>query len=295
LVLFCCARPAIAYDLGDLNCDGVVDVLDVDPFVLALVDPAGYAAEYPACDINLADMNGDGLANGGDIQPFVTTTTQLVPCHLGSKYAWVSKSVSATGSSAKIRTRSTTLCGEPTADTPAGSFAWAGVTEVQGSTPVKWIQIGYGRYRADTGPSTTVYYERYAETRAGPGPNDYDYKRGPTPDAGTHEYKCYLLSSLLNVVYYDYDGMAWYHWQHSGLRDWSGTDYQYEAEIWNREDQMVGTSSAKCNFTECKYAANWAMFENANITTGDVHTDDAAEWGIERVSSTAFNVCDKNP
>lgn len=57
---------------GDMNCDGVVSVGDIAGFVLALTDPAAYAATYPACDINNADVNGDGAVSVGDIGPFVT-------------------------------------------------------------------------------------------------------------------------------------------------------------------------------------------------------------------------------
>lgn len=217
------------------------------------------------------------------------------PCTSGNKYADVIKSASATGCSAKIRTRTTTLCGEPTANTAAASAAWVGVTKEQGGTPVKWGQVGYVRERARTGPTTTVLYRRYAETKAGPAPADYDFHPGPTPEAGTHEYKCYLISSLFGTWKYDYDGLPWYQFTHNGWRNVTGTRYDYSAEIWNKEDQMVGTASAKCNFTECKYAVNWGAFQNASIATGDLHTDDAAEWGIERVSSTAFNIWDKNP
>ena len=57
--------------LGDLNCDGVLNAFDIDPFVLALTDPAGYAAAWPNCDRMLADINGDGVVNAFDIDPFV--------------------------------------------------------------------------------------------------------------------------------------------------------------------------------------------------------------------------------
>ena len=63
------------YDLGDLNCDGVLNAFDIDPFVLALTDPAGYTAAWPDCDINLADCNGDGVINAFDIDPFVELLT----------------------------------------------------------------------------------------------------------------------------------------------------------------------------------------------------------------------------
>jgi hypothetical protein len=56
---------------GDTNCDGELDVADIAAFALAVVDPAGYAAAYPACNPDRADMNGDGLVDGLDIQTFV--------------------------------------------------------------------------------------------------------------------------------------------------------------------------------------------------------------------------------
>jgi hypothetical protein len=56
---------------GDLNCDGLVNAFDIDPFVLALTNPAGYALAYPDCNILSADANGDGLVNAFDIDPFV--------------------------------------------------------------------------------------------------------------------------------------------------------------------------------------------------------------------------------
>ncbi|TWT41058.1 hypothetical protein RAS1_37490 [Phycisphaerae bacterium RAS1] len=57
--------------LGDLNCDGDVNILDINAFTLALSDPAGYAIAYPDCDILLADVNGDGSADILDINPFI--------------------------------------------------------------------------------------------------------------------------------------------------------------------------------------------------------------------------------
>ena len=58
-------------DAGDLNCDAAVNSFDIDPFVLALTDPAGYASAYPDCSRLLADCNGDGVVNSFDIDPFV--------------------------------------------------------------------------------------------------------------------------------------------------------------------------------------------------------------------------------
>jgi murein tripeptide amidase MpaA len=56
---------------GDLNCDGIVDTADIDGFVLALVNPTGYAAAHPHCDAQHADCNGDGAVDTADIDTFV--------------------------------------------------------------------------------------------------------------------------------------------------------------------------------------------------------------------------------
>jgi hypothetical protein len=63
------------YQPGDLNCDGLLNTFDIDPFVLALTDPDGYEAAYPDCERTLADINGDGMVNVFDIDPFVMLLT----------------------------------------------------------------------------------------------------------------------------------------------------------------------------------------------------------------------------
>ena len=68
-----CNPPA--NPVGDLNCDGVVDFGDINPFVLALANPAGYVAAYPDCNIALGDINDDGNVDFADINPFVALLT----------------------------------------------------------------------------------------------------------------------------------------------------------------------------------------------------------------------------
>ncbi|MFQ5411187.1 MAG: hypothetical protein ACE5EC_02780, partial [Phycisphaerae bacterium] len=51
---------------GDTNCDGFVNGLDVQSFVLAILDPAGYAVQFPMCNILNADTNGDTNVDTGD-------------------------------------------------------------------------------------------------------------------------------------------------------------------------------------------------------------------------------------
>ena len=68
----CEPNPCIC--VGDLNCDGLVDFGDINPFVLYLSNPSGWQATYPACPMLNGDINGDGTYGGssfGDINPFV--------------------------------------------------------------------------------------------------------------------------------------------------------------------------------------------------------------------------------
>ena len=63
--------------IGDVNCDGIVNAFDIDPFVLALASAGNinpfddYYAAWPECDGMLADCNDDGTVNAFDIDPFV--------------------------------------------------------------------------------------------------------------------------------------------------------------------------------------------------------------------------------
>lgn len=70
-----CAIGVCTPPPGDLNCDGIVNNFDIDPFVLALTDPGAYAATFPMCDVSAADINDDGVVNNFDIDPFVLLLT----------------------------------------------------------------------------------------------------------------------------------------------------------------------------------------------------------------------------
>lgn len=60
---------------GDLNGDSRVDFFDIDPFVLAIVDPVAHRAAFPLCARENADMNNDGRVDNFDIDAFVFRIT----------------------------------------------------------------------------------------------------------------------------------------------------------------------------------------------------------------------------
>ena len=73
--------------IGDMNCDGVIDFGDINPFVLYLSNLPVWQATYPCCDPKNGDINCDGLygypPDFGDINPFVALMGQCsngCPC-----------------------------------------------------------------------------------------------------------------------------------------------------------------------------------------------------------------------
>ncbi len=56
---------------ADPSCDNSADGIDIQFFIFALLDPAGYMAAYPFCDINRADMDLNGVVDLADVEPFV--------------------------------------------------------------------------------------------------------------------------------------------------------------------------------------------------------------------------------
>jgi len=61
----------VTFLLGDLNCDLRVDIGDINPFVLAVSNPALYQQSFPNCRLENADINQDGRVDFADINPFV--------------------------------------------------------------------------------------------------------------------------------------------------------------------------------------------------------------------------------
>jgi hypothetical protein len=66
------ARISLPWVTGDMNCDGLVNFDDINPFVLALTGQAAYEAEYPYCNWWVGDCNFDGFVDFDDVNCFVS-------------------------------------------------------------------------------------------------------------------------------------------------------------------------------------------------------------------------------
>ena len=54
-----------------MNCDGIVNYADINPFVASLNYPSGIGWPYANCPWLNGDINGDGTVSYADINAFV--------------------------------------------------------------------------------------------------------------------------------------------------------------------------------------------------------------------------------
>ena len=58
-------------DRGDLNCDGVINALDIEPFMQAMFEPDLYDGTFEVCDMALGDFDQSGTVDTLDIEGFL--------------------------------------------------------------------------------------------------------------------------------------------------------------------------------------------------------------------------------
>lgn len=56
---------------GDMNCDGELDLIDVEHFIQALLDPDKYQQTHPDCDLLNGDLELDGEIDLLDVEPYI--------------------------------------------------------------------------------------------------------------------------------------------------------------------------------------------------------------------------------
>ncbi len=203
-------------------------------------------------------------------------------------YSFAQKLVaSLTGVKANIKTKYGKLCCEDLNCTDVAMKC----TYVNISNGGKWAQMGYRRIR-NAGSSTANNF-LYTEMNG----SVYKVKddAGAAPAEGSnHEYRV-ELDSTNGTWNFLVDGSSTNTFQDNDWKTMLGAVAHWPGEIVNREDDMSGTASDKCNFTGCQYKTGIGSYVNAGLAAGDLRTDDATEWANELVSGTAFNIWDKKP
>jgi hypothetical protein len=203
--------------------------------------------------------------------------------HTGSKPA---TAANVTGVVAQIKTRYGDLCQEGTGTAVAFSSAWAGVIY---STPTVlwWCQAGFRRRRLSG--STTIEVLFYAEMQ-GSGALQQFFLPNVTPvNDSLHTYQCELDKSTgIWTTYLDSNVLKVFP-ANTGWKNQGGNGVQYTGEILNKEDDMPGTSSDKCNFTGCSFHYAGQAFQSAGIASGNLIKEDPRSTA-EVVNSSALNI-----
>ena len=141
MVVLGSGAPGMAYDPGDMNCDGVVDDSDCPVMSLAMTDPDGYAATYPGCPLANADLNGDGLIDCVDFPLFVAAVQQTSPNGCGFMDCPLQPdAVFTVGDGPDADSNPDVSCSEASttclvvwqADTPATSSIWGRLVGIDG-------------------------------------------------------------------------------------------------------------------------------------------------------------------
>jgi hypothetical protein len=201
--------------------------------------------------------------------------------------------VPITGVSAKIVTRSVTLCQEGVVAGNDGKSSNAHVTVLD---PVNtddsdfwyWAQTGYVKIQNPN--EATVKRYVFAELKVPEAlPNDWQTDVHPDPNQPTlndfHQYQCKKLVGTDGNWYYHYDDEqnSWKMLNHAAWMNHTGKRAKWGAEITNKEDGMVGVKNGnECVFKEIKAASQYNAFFAPNITPGDLKSDDINEWKIKK-------------
>ncbi len=285
--------------------------------VTATGTPAGGAYTFSSSDDSIATVTGNGnkgtvkvVAKGAAVITVKYTVGSCTPCQDtanakvctctpapggGRFYAKGGPKGIADliGAKAKIKTRYGKLCCEDEGCSDVSAFYVVYVNVSNTDSGTIWAQTGWGRER--NAGSTSIKKYRYAEMQGGTGPQSNTYDTGHAPAEGsTHEYRCDLNTATGNWEFF-FDGHKWEHFADDAWKHKKGTNVSWPAELFNKEDDMPGTSGSKCSFTACQHRVAGADYVDAGFTAGEVDSSDASEWGSERISATAFNIWDKKP
>jgi Bacterial Ig-like domain (group 2) len=270
--------------------------------------PAGGTYAWSSSDTTVATVAGSGAtATVTQVAPGRATITvtysppacspcsataaaTTCKCTFGRKYAHADKrAANLIAGRTRIKTRWGKLCCEGCGTTDAVAAAYVNISN--SSSGVKWAQVGYSR-RRNPGSTSVIQY-RKAEIQGNGYNITMDTANAPA-EGSVHEWKCELDKTTGQWTYYD-NGTAFSPFSDPYWTTALGTVVQWVGEIFNKEDDMPGTASDKCNFTDCQYQVDGGAYVDAGFTARNLTTDDASEWGVELVSTTAINIWDKKP
>jgi hypothetical protein len=281
-----------------------------DETIQATGDPIGGLYSWEISDTTIASLseNGDSVVitplkvgktdvvvtyKLGNVSNTHKAEIKVCTCTPGRKYAnAMTEKAGVVGIKAKIKTRHGKIAGEEMKCKKVAAY-YVTYANISGNLNNKlvWAQSGFGRERQ--AGSAVIKAYRYAEMMGKSYKVKYDNANAPG-DNSDHIYECVLDGKKGQWTYYQ-DGKKWQVFADAGWKNLTGESAQWTGEIYNAEDDMSGTSSAKCEISECQIKLQGKEYESPKLTADEVNSGDAAEWGAERISEDALNIWDANP
>ncbi len=254
---------------GDWNSDGFVTPADAAGLETCMTGPGGTPS--PGCVMFPVGRAWVGLrsamamqsaqANVGVCLSFSDAFSTSSRGYAGAYWYYNFGS----GAQAVIDVDQPRLCGQPTSTITAASVAWIGMTDVistlSNGQPLYWAQLGVATSRGvePGGPTPpAISFKIYTEINAGWsgfGPPGTMYERrfwrGPI---GAELYSTWVASRSTGRVDFAF-GPQIHSYTHSGWISRWATRSDFNGETFNTQDQMPGTSSNHCVFSQCKFGA----------------------------------------
>ena len=229
------------------------------------------------------------------------STVTFEGCTAGNKYvrADVVDYGMVDGIQGTIMTRYGDLCCEDKGGTAeAFQVAWVNIGTIAVGT-AKWGQLGYGKQR-NAGFTTTYKYRYWEVKRHDVAEPEDTYATDLAPDEGDeHVYKIRFERSTGTLKFY-VDGSLWEEHPDDDDDYWTTNKNLHYAgwagEILNEEDDMPGTESSRCDFTDCGYWKVGSGYTDAGFVEPDSYfSSDDSKWPWDHESTTSFNIYDKYP
>lgn len=309
----CPPTPALAQVGGNGDYDGDYDV-DQDDF-FAWAGCMGGQGEYvdPWSSCSAFDFDADLDVDAEDFGQFQAAYLQPTsPTCTGPRRRAQAKKLllsvgGLVGASARITPfLNIDLCQD---SPPPQTFSavWVGPTNMAAT---KWAQIGYSRRRL----LGNIIDGIYAENRVNSEASGYDFcynnipildfppclGDGGLPGAGlpnaTHIYGCFK-------PFHPYWSTWWYVVDNNWFHSWSHDEwflvvpevFQAGGEIFHKENDMVGTNESRCTLDLLSIMKTNFEWVSPNLLDPDVTSDDATQWGVNRLSGNSIEIWDKIP
>ncbi|MCX6828288.1 MAG: hypothetical protein NT002_03255 [candidate division Zixibacteria bacterium] len=252
-----------------------------------------YSDSYDCGDIKKAHHTSSALSVYISTSDWDTANCHISCCTGGRKYAQIQKvKEDVVAIKANIATRYGRLCNSVGIIRNAFSVAYINIFMHDGN---EWAQMGYGMER-DSAFGDAIFPFKYCEVKGAEITPTAWYDRVDYPQPSQYHIYASELDPTDGTWLFKYDGVIFRSIPDEFWINKFGEAIGWSAEILNFEDDMVGTTYEKCEFTTCGYkTVNDQNYLNPYFQDYEPYSDEPLEWIIMRTGDNSILIYDNNP